>query len=50
MDWSPQSPDLSIIKVVWDHLDKEQNKRWPTSKNGLGMSFKKPEKLFLKTT
>ena len=28
----PQSPDLNIIEAVWDHLDRERNKRQPTSR------------------
>jgi len=36
----PQSSDLNIIEAVWDHLDREWNKKQPTSK----------EELFLKTT
>ena len=28
----PQSPDLNVIEAVWDHLDRERNKRQPTSK------------------
>jgi len=35
MDWPPQSPDLNIIEAVWDHLDRERNKRQPTSKEEL---------------
>jgi len=31
----PQSPDLNIIEAVWDHLDRERNKRQPTSKGEL---------------
>ena len=31
MDWPPQSPDLNIIKAVWDHLDRERNKGQPKS-------------------
>ena len=27
MDRPPQSPDLNIIEAVWDHVDREQNKR-----------------------
>lgn len=32
MDWPPQSPDLNIIGAVGDHLDRQWNKRQPTSK------------------
>jgi len=31
----PQNPDLVIVEAVWDHLDREQNKRQPTSKEEL---------------
>jgi len=31
----PQSPDLNIIEAVWDHLDREQKKRQPASKQEL---------------
>ena len=31
----PQSPDLNMIEAAWDHLDREQNKRQPTSKEEL---------------
>ena len=31
----PQIPDLTIIEAVWDHLNREQNKRQPTSKEEL---------------
>jgi len=31
----PQSPDLNIIEAVWDHVDRERNKRQPTSKEEL---------------
>jgi len=27
----PQSPDFNITEAVWDHLDRERNKRQPTS-------------------
>ena len=27
--------DLNIIEAVWDHLDRERNKRQPTSKEEL---------------
>jgi len=27
----PQSPDLNIIEAEWDHLDRELNKKQPTS-------------------
>ena len=30
-----QSPDLNIIEAVWDNLDREENKRQPTSKEEL---------------
>jgi len=30
-----QSPGFYIIEIVWDHLDREQNKRQPTSKDKL---------------
>ena len=29
------SPDLNITEAVWDHLDREGNKRQPTSKEAL---------------
>jgi len=32
---APQSPDLNIIEAVLDHLDRERNKRLPTSKEEL---------------
>ena len=35
MDWHPQSPDLNIIKAVWDHLDRERNRGQPKSKEEL---------------
>ena len=31
----PQSPDYNFIEAVQDHLDREQNKRQPTSKEEL---------------
>ena len=31
----PQSLDLNIIEAVWDHLERERNKRQPTSKEEL---------------
>ena len=31
----PWSPDLDIIEAVWDHCDRERNKRQPTSKEEL---------------
>jgi len=43
----PQSPDLNSIEAVWDHVDREANKR---RKKSFGMSFKKPGELFLRTT
>ena len=35
----PQSPELNIIEAVWDHLDRERNKRQPASKEELWDSF-----------
>lgn len=35
MDWPPHNPDLSIIKAVWYHLNRELNKRQQTSKQEL---------------
>ena len=35
LDWPPQSPDLNIIEAVWDYLDREKNKKQPTSKDQL---------------
>lgn len=35
MDTPPQSPDLTIIKSVWDHRDREWNKRQSASKEEL---------------
>lgn len=49
MDWLPQSSDLNIIEAVWD-LNGEQNKRQPTSKEKLWMSFNRLLEEFLKTT
>ena len=31
----PQSLDLKITEALWDHLDRERNKRQPTSKEEL---------------
>jgi len=31
----PQSPDLNTIEAEWDHVDRERNKRQPTSKEEL---------------
>jgi len=31
----PQSPHLNIIEAVWDHLNRKQNKRQPTTKEEL---------------
>ena len=31
----PQNPDPNIIEAVWHHLDREGNKRQPTSKEEL---------------
>lgn len=35
MDWPPQSLDLNITGAMWDHFDREPNKRKPTSLNVL---------------
>ena len=37
-----QSPDLNIIEAVWDHLDREWNKRQPTSKEELWDVLQEP--------
>ena len=31
----PQSPNLNIVEAVWDHLNRERNKKQPTSKEEL---------------
>jgi len=31
----PHSQDLNIIEAVWDHFDRERNKRQPISKEEL---------------
>uniref|UniRef100_A0AAZ3R7L3 Tc1-like transposase DDE domain-containing protein n=1 Tax=Oncorhynchus tshawytscha TaxID=74940 RepID=A0AAZ3R7L3_ONCTS len=31
MTWSPQSPDLNPIEMVWDELDRRVNEKQPTS-------------------
>ena len=49
----PQSQvsDLNIIEAVWDHLDIEQNKRQPTSKEELfKCTLRSLENYSLKTT
>lgn len=47
MDLPCQSLDLNIIEVVWDHLEKEGNKKLQHPKKE---SFKKPREMFLETT
>lgn len=42
VDWPPQNQELTIIETVWDHLNRQLNKKLPTSKETL---FKKPGKL-----
>lgn len=32
MDWPPLSRDLNIIEPLWEHLDREINKRQPIYK------------------
>lgn len=46
MDWPPQSLDLNITGAMWDHFDREPNKRKPTSLNVL----QKAREVSLKTT
>uniref|UniRef100_A0AAZ3SCP7 Tc1-like transposase DDE domain-containing protein n=1 Tax=Oncorhynchus tshawytscha TaxID=74940 RepID=A0AAZ3SCP7_ONCTS len=31
MTWSPQSPDLNPIEMVWDELDRRVKEKQPTS-------------------
>lgn len=38
--------EVNFTEAVRDHLDKKQNKRHPTSKEELQMSFKTPKELF----
>lgn len=38
--------EVNFTEAVWDHLDKKQNKKHPTSKEELQMSFQTPEELF----
>lgn len=41
IDYAFQSLYLNYTEAVWDRLDGEQNKRQPTTKEELWMSFKK---------
>lgn len=49
MDRPPHIPHLDITNAVWDHLDKEQERK-PVSKKSFKTFLKKPEELFLMTT
>ena len=31
MTWTPQSPDLNSIEMVWDELDRRVKEKQPTS-------------------
>lgn len=46
IDWCPQSPDLKIIEVVWDHLNREHNKRQPIPKEKFFCLVQEEESLF----
>lgn len=35
MEWSPQSPDLNPIELLWDELDRQVRKSCPTSREDL---------------
>lgn len=50
MDQPPQSPDLSIIKAVWDHLDVERNNTSQHQRKSIGMPVKNPGELILRST
>ena len=47
MIWSPQSPDLNPIEMVWDELDRRVKEKQPTSALSIcGNSFKTVGKAF----
>ena len=35
MEWPPLSPDLNIIEVVWDYLDRKKLEKQPTTAEAL---------------
>ena len=40
MTWTPQSPDLNPIEMVWDQLDRRVKEKQPTSAQHMWKSFK----------
>ena len=47
MTWSPQSPNLNLIEMVWDELDRRVRKSSQQVLSTCGNSFKTVGKAFL---